>query len=229
MCWVRHSDLGTDFMNLHVNSNLALELPPGIAPQSPSKRKTDHRAELTAQFIPAGARVLDLSGGTALQALLPNGCDYRGIDSARKYRATLVCDLNAGDFPTEAASQCDVIVMLGVLEHIADLENLFTHLRFCKHDLIISYPATDLTKDLDRAALGFANHLSFYDLALLFDRYGLRIECTTPIDDSQVLMRLTPTERLAPASACSVADLRRRGRKFRRSTRVPHGQCAIAG
>jgi hypothetical protein len=58
-------------MNLQVNSNLALELPPDIAPQSPPKRKTDHRAELAAQFIPSGARVLDLGGGTALQPLLP--------------------------------------------------------------------------------------------------------------------------------------------------------------
>ena len=95
--------------------------------------------------------------------------------------------------------------MLGVLERIADVENLFTHLRFCKRDIILSYYATDLAKGLDRGALGFANHLSFYDLALLFDRYGFRIECTTPIDDTQVLIRLTPTEWLAPAAPCSVA------------------------
>ena len=69
--------------------------------------------------------------------------------------------------------------MLGALERIADVENLFTHLRFCKRDIILSYCATDLAKDLDRAALGFVNHLSFYDLALLFDRYGFRIECTS--------------------------------------------------
>jgi hypothetical protein len=47
--------------------------------------------------------------------------------------------------------------------------------------------------------------LSFYDLALLFDRYGFRIECTAPIDAGQVLMRLTPIERLKPVTACSVA------------------------
>ena len=95
--------------------------------------------------------------------------------------------------------------MLGVLERITDLESLFTHLRFCKHDIILSYPATDLTKDVNRVALGFVNHLSFYGLALLFDRYGFRIESTTSIDDTQVLMRLTPTESLPPASICRVA------------------------
>jgi hypothetical protein len=93
--------------------------------------------------------------------------------------------------------------MLGALERIADVENLFTHLRFCKQDVILSYRATDLAGGGDRA--GFANALSFYDLALLFDRYGFRIECTAPIDAGQVLMRLTPTERLKPVAACSVA------------------------
>ena len=194
-------------MNLLVNSNLALELPPDLAPpQQVSKSpKADPRAELAAQFIPSGARVLDLSGNLVLQALVPAGCSYSGISRASKKRAAQVCDLNAGEFPTEAASQCDVIVILGALEHVADVENLFTHLRFCKRDIILSYCATDLAKDTDRAALGFANHLSYYDLAMLFDRYGFRIECTTPIDDMQLLMRLTPTEWLAPVAPCSVA------------------------
>ena len=54
-------------MHLHVNSNLALELPPDTVPPSLApKKKTDPRAELASQFIPAGARVLDLSGSTAI-------------------------------------------------------------------------------------------------------------------------------------------------------------------
>jgi hypothetical protein len=95
--------------------------------------------------------------------------------------------------------------MLGMLERVADVENLFTHLRFCKRDIILSYCATDLAKDADRSALGIVNHMSFYDLARLFDRYGFRIECTTPIDETQVLMRLTPTEWLSPVVSCKVA------------------------
>src|SRR5262249_56945441 len=102
---------------------------------------------------------------------------------------------------------CDVIVMLGVLERTSDVENLFTHLRFCRHDIILSYCATDLTKGVDRAALGFANHLSFYELARLFDRYGFRIEGTTPLAHTQILMRLKPSERLSAPTTSSVRDL----------------------
>jgi methyltransferase family protein len=193
-------------MNLQVNSNLALELPADPAPLQPAvKTKADPRAELAAQFIPSGARVLDLSGDAALERLLPGGCNYNGVGRAGIKRAAAARDLNAGEFPTEAGTQCDVIVMLGVLEHIADVETLFTHLRFCKRDIILSYCATDLAKGVDRNDAGIVNRMSFYDLALLFDRYGFRIECTTPIDETQVLMRLTPTEWLSPIASCKVA------------------------
>jgi hypothetical protein len=193
-------------MNLQVNRNLALEQTADAEhrPQSVALG-TDARAELAAQFIPAGSRVLDIAcGGMALQRLLPTGCSYQGCDRIARGGGSIVCDFDAGDFPTQAAAQSDIIVMLGALEQIADVESFFTHLRFCKQDVVLSYCATDLTGTRDREALGFANALSFYDLALLFDRYGFRIECTAPIDDMQVLMRLTPTEKLMPVTPCSV-------------------------
>ena len=150
--------------------------------------------------------MLDLGGGdTAFEDLLPDGCTYKCVGRADKKRAASARSLDIGAFPTEAAGQCDVIVMLGVLERIADVETLFTHLRFCKRDIILSYCATDLAKGTDRGARGIVNHMSFYDLAQLFDRYGFRIECTTPIDETQVLMRLTPTEWLSPIVSCKVA------------------------
>ena len=166
----------------------------------------DERAQLAAQFIPAGARVLEFNcGRRALQRYLPNGCGYRGCDLVARDEETIVCDLNAGEFPTEAATHADIIVMLGVLETIVDVDAFFTHLRCCKRDLILSSCATDLTGNCDRAALGWINHFSYFDLARLFDRFGFRIACTAPIDSAQALMRLTPAERFAPVSPCSVA------------------------
>ena len=127
--------------DLSVNLNLALEATPDFAPGV--ALETDARAELAAQFIPAGSRVLDLSDTTSLQRMLPNGCSYQGRDSVRCDRGA-VCDIAGGDFPTQAAARSDIIVMLGTLERIVDVENLFTHLRFCKQDMILSYSATDL-------------------------------------------------------------------------------------
>ena len=205
MCWVRQRDLGTEHMALFVNSNLALELPanPDRQPTS-SRTKPDPCAELAAQFISSGARVLNLGASPALRTLLPNGCSYTtGGQAGTKRRAPAV-DLSTDEFPTEAATRADVIVMLGVLERVKDIESLFTHLRFCKRDIILSCFPTDLARDGDRTK-DFANRMSLCDLALLFDRYGFRIESTAPVDESQVLMRLTPAERLAPVASRNVA------------------------
>lgn len=166
----------------------------------------DKRAQFAAQFIPAGARVLELGCGRGmLRKYLPNACRYQGCDLIAREAETIVCDLNAGEFPTEAAMQADVIVMLGVLETIVDVDTFFTHLRLCKRDVILSYCATDLTGNCDRVALGWINNFSYFDLARLFDRFGYRIACTAPLDSAQALMRLTPAERLAPVGPCSVA------------------------
>lgn len=170
-------------MGIHVNRHLALEMPVEVERlDAPS----DPRAELAAQFIPAGARVLDLSHGRrTLERHLPNGCSYRAPE--RKRRA----DIGGDDFPTQATAEADVIVMLDALERIAGLESLFTHLRFAKRDVILSY--------------GFGTQPSYCDLTLLFDRYGFRIECTAPLGEREMLMRLTPTARVAPLAPCRVA------------------------
>jgi hypothetical protein len=194
-------------MALHVNANLALSTVTDDARRPDAFSTIDPRAQLAAQFIPSGSRVLDLGagGGETLHDLMPLGCSYQAVDRIAHGKGSLIGDLVGGDFPTHAATQSDIIVMLGTLEQVADLESLFTHLRFCKQDVILSYCPTNLSSGRDRAALGFVNHLSYFELAQLFDRYGFRIECTTPIGECEMLMRLTPTDRLAPVMACDVA------------------------
>jgi len=196
-------------MALHIESNLALASKADAARWADSnalEQIPDERAAYAAQFIPAGAHVLDLGcGRMALKRYLPNGCSYQGCDLLARNDDTIVCDFNAGEFPTEAAAQADIVVMLGLLETIVDVESFFTHLRFSKRDVILSYCATDLTGKCDRAALGWVNNFSFFDLARLFDRFGFRIECTAPIDGVQMMMRLSPAERLMPVMPCSVA------------------------
>ena len=187
-------------MNALVQRDLTLHSTYDLAGEALGLPARDPRAELAAQFIPAGSRVLDLSAAPTFERSLPHGCSYQGRDSVT-CDAGQVCNIAGGDFPAKAAAQSDIIVMLGALEQIADVENLFTHLRYSKQDIVLSYCAADLGGN--RA--GFANHLSFYDLARLFDRYGFRIECTTPVSPSEMLMRLTPTDRLKPVTSCSVA------------------------
>lgn len=166
----------------------------------------DARAELAAQFIPAGAHVLDLGcGAMSLRRFLPFGCSYRGCDLVARDADTIVCDFNAGQFPAEAAADADIITMLGVLEYIDDVEVFFAHLRASRRDVVLSYCATDLSGSIDRPSLGWLTHFSLRDLAELFGRHGFHIAATLPVDTLQMLMRLTPIDRQVSLHPCSVA------------------------
>jgi len=195
---IRRNVLGTaqrpqrSGMGIHVNRNMALELPSAIDVRTKQRAPRDERASLAAQFIPAGAQVLELGGARSLETLIPHGCRYS------------VAPLS-GDFPTKAASQADVVVMLGALETVSDVETLFAQLRSCKRDIVLSYHPTDLGEGRDRTACGFVNHFSLCDLTLLFDRHGFRAACTAPVDESQMLMRLTPVEKIGSVTPSRIA------------------------
>lgn len=166
----------------------------------------DTRALLAANFIPAGARVLDLGcGKMSLRNFLPFGCSYQGCDLVARDGQTIVCDFNKGQFPTEAAAAADIVSLLGVLEYVTDAETFFKQLRSANCDVVLSYCATDLSGSVDRASLGWLTHFSFIDLAELIDRHGFCITSTQPVDSLQILMRLTPTDRRTSINPCSVA------------------------
>ena len=145
----------------------------------------DPRAALTAQFIPAGARVLELGGAASVRRYLPTGCSVEAhtLDT----------------FADAASTGPDIVVMLDALDG-SDGEVLFAQLHQTNCPVVLNYRPRDLTD-----AKGANHRLGFYDLARLFDRFGLRIECNIPISDDEVLMRLTPSKKLAALARCSVA------------------------
>jgi len=196
-------------MAVGINRNLAVERKTDIERWSnPASLEPawDRRAAFAAQFIPDGARVLDLGcGRMALRQLLPNNCFYRPCDLVARDPSTIVCDFNKGQFPEAAAAEADVITMLGVLEYIVDVDGFLTRLQHARRDVVLSYCATDFSVAIDRPSLGWINHFSLYDLAVLFDRFGFRIERADRVDDMQILMKLRQSSAPAPLPACSVA------------------------
>jgi hypothetical protein len=148
------------------------------------KAVADPRAALAAQFIPAGARVLELGGAASVKRHLPSGCTHEA--------RTL------GGFP--GAGNPDIVVMLDALDGAASCDAVFAPAARLQRPVILNYRP----RDLDDSGRSNAR-LSFYDLARLFDRHDLRIECNVPMGPGEVLLRLAPAEKLASPPPCSIA------------------------
>ncbi len=156
------------------------------------------RARLVADFIPSGATVLDIGcGAMALEQFLPPGCSYLPCDVVKRDERTMVCDLNAGQFPS--AQNVTHISLLGVLEYIHDWQNLLRQLRALRLPLILSYCPTDFTAHLHRSTLGWINHLSLEELCTGLSEAGFQIQTSLRADANQVLIRAVPeTARVQP-------------------------------
>jgi hypothetical protein len=197
-------------MAVPINRNLAVERKTDVARWSNEQSLEpawDARAEFAAAYIPAGARVLDLGcGRMALRGFLPNTCSYQGCDLVAREPGTIVCDFNAGAFPADAAADADVVVMLGVLEYVADADSFFENLRRSKCEIVLSYCPSDFSTALDRPSLGWISHFGLAELAALCDRHGFRVERTDRFDELQILIKLRATDTAAaPLPPCSVA------------------------
>jgi hypothetical protein len=140
---------------------------------------SDARVALAAQFVPAGARVLEL-GSTSLKSQLPFGCIYRsaklaalpGIDTAKYDLVVVLCGLAAG--PQDEA--------------------LLHKLARGGRPLLIGVGAD-------------TEEFGLLDVVRLIDRCGFRIETSALLDDGGTIMRLAAPGKMTPLAPCSVAVL----------------------
>lgn len=136
------------------------------------------RRQLAAQFIPAGARVLEIDGAS-LAAHLPFGCVYR---SAKREAVS-----------AEALAKYDIVVMLGALQTQTEAERFLRQFSGAERPLLIGYQNE--------------GRLRFHDLIRLIGRNGLRVETSAPASDDEMLMRLVSARKIAAVAPCSVAML----------------------
>jgi hypothetical protein len=140
--------------------------------------KSEQRLALVADFISAGARVLEIDGAS-LTRHLPLGCVYR---SAKHDIVT-----------AEVAAKYDMIVMLVPLLSQGAAASFFNEMARAERPFLIA------CRNHDR--------LGFHELVRLIGRCGLRIEASASVDGDEMLLRLAPARKLPAVSPCSVALL----------------------
>jgi hypothetical protein len=174
----------------------------------------DGRAEFAAQFIPAGATVLDIGcGAMALERQLPRGCTYIPCDLHPRDPRTVLCNLNNGDFPLEAARSADIVTFLGVLEYLTDIPGLLAKLHAVKKDVLFTYHPMEFTGHLDRASLGWVNQLPMDAVISMIRQAGFTLENVERVDAIQFLFKLSgrpavdaPAKRVAVLSYANLGN-----------------------
>ncbi|MGD1073611.1 MAG: tetratricopeptide repeat protein [Bryobacteraceae bacterium] len=157
----------------------------------------NERARLAADFIPAGAIVLDLGcGSSALENYLPSGCRYMPRDVMRRDERKLRWEFD--EQPIPRCGGVTHITALGVLEFVHDWPNFLRQLRSFGLPVVLSYCPTDFSPHLDRGALGWANHLSLEELCRGFAEAGFHLQSSQLPDSNQVLLRIAPAETRMP-------------------------------
>ena len=121
--------------------------------------------------------VIDYGAGEMfLKTLLPAGCvEYYPIDYIRRSDETIVCDLNAGDFPAISA---DVSVLTGILELLSTCESLLRHVSATtKQKIILSYMTLEKFPDIEgRRISAYVNHFTEQEVIDLMAQNGFALK-----------------------------------------------------
>jgi len=132
----------------------------------------DSRAELAADWIPAGAKVLDVGcGAMALEKLLRPGCTYVPADVVERRQGCYVVDLNKQEFPPGLA---DWVTFLGVLEYVHDIDWPLTRAREAAPCMVVTYCAYTGGDTTIRRGMGWVNDFTQAEFEAVLARNGWR-------------------------------------------------------
>ena len=157
------------------------------------------RAAFAAQFIPAGAVVLDIGcGAMALERALPPGCHYQPCDRTARDHRTILSDLAAGEVADAAAAEADIVTLLGVVEYLPDVAGAMARLAAHGAALVFSYRPLQGAGGAGRHDPGRINHHSLDALAAMAAGAGYALSTAERITEREYLLVARPA---AAASA----------------------------
>ena len=147
------------------------------------------RAALVAPHIPERSRILDLGAGLMAVGLkMRLGSSYTPVDLIRYANATVLADLNDGQFP-EGGWDC--ALTLELLEHIHDVPALLGSIRAASGRLICLYRCIDVNFDeIDRRSRGIFNDFDQAALSAMLVEAGWQID-TVELHDPYTLFVCT--------------------------------------
>lgn len=146
------------------------------------------RIRLMAGLIEEEKIVLDIGCGKMwLREYLSPSSTYLGCDYVARDKDTIVCDLNAREFPGVSA---DVCFVSGCFEYVEDPGWFVERLAACAPSLIVSYCTRELSPNLrTRKSLGWVNHLRKSELIALVESKGFAVAREGGEVDGNVILK----------------------------------------
>jgi hypothetical protein len=134
----------------------------------------DERTRIMAAGVTLDSRLIDVGAGRqVLRGLVKSG-NYTPVDIVKRTEDTLVCDLNAGIFPSLSG---DALIASGVLEYVYDLGPALKWFASVAPTVIFSYSILELTPNAhDRHKLGWLTDLREADIQRAIESSGLHLE-----------------------------------------------------
>lgn len=137
------------------------------------------RLKVAASLVLPGESVLDVGAGAqSLRGWLHPSCTYTPADRNQRTPDTVVMDLDKTR-PVTFAEPFDVVVLLGVVEYLADPLGALRRCRALGRALVVSYaplvPGPGWTRRRRRVN-GWRNHMTRPEIETLFGRAGLHVE-----------------------------------------------------
>jgi hypothetical protein len=172
----------------------------GEARLSPLWRR---RAEFAARFVKPGLAVLDVGCGEMWVERVFKPSRYIPVDLTERDERTRVIDLDEAELPAEWLAEVDLVVMLGLLEYLADPVRQLTAVARAGRPLLCSYNTTEYSADPEeRRRHGWVLDVDIEGFEQLVRRLGFRIVSRHIYANSQ------PVWLLVPASAEAARVLR---------------------
>jgi hypothetical protein len=138
-------------------------------------REWDERAKLVADWLPTGARVVDIGcGNMAVEGLLRGGL-YLPVDVVSRDTRTHVIDLNHDSLPDSFFDPVDHATLLGVLEYLANPESLLQQLARLGITLICSYQLADFRDPTARTRERWFHAFHAWEFTDLLHRCGFQV------------------------------------------------------
>lgn len=154
----------------------------------------DRREALKAliSMIPEGSIVLDLNCGTmSLESLLPEGCGYIPCDVKTRINRMKVCDFNrTGKLPE--LDGCTLIVAIGLVEYIEDINAFMYSLSKYGLPVILSYYPSELVNKERLWNPWFLKQFSSHEIHTYLIKCGFKVIEEKRAGRYQCLLHLSP-------------------------------------